>query len=466
MTQDQRWRVLAAIAVAAVTIAHLSSLGRSLWWDEVYTAWAYVLQGPSTIRSSDAYIPNNHLLFSWLTWASSRATGMTEPALRLWAFVPGTAALVLLVMWTGRVIGWRIAAILAVLLAASPLHALMVTEARGYGLVLLSSAGLLIAGVQAVPEPSARRDLLLVTSGTLGVLTVPTLAIPAAITACAVLAIRRTAWMQLAGLGALGAGLTLWWYAPVIDSVRTRVTGVGARAGQPARPVDAIVGPAELLGAPMLTSGLPGPVPAIATLVALSLIVVGVWSVRRAHTALALSLAVVPTVAVLVLAAFGLHLLPRYLGFLLPSTTLAMALGIDQVLRHAGERWPVASQLGGVALAGLLFIGAATTLVENRVPRQDLRSVAELADRTQPHSTLVSSLDIGWTYYLRAHEPRVVEDERELDRLLCEAPGPVLYVEPTVAEAPTLPCLAAAGFRAHRFEQRSAPGQLTAWVRP
>ena len=97
--EPARRRLAVAVFVTLVA-SRLYGLGRSLWQDEAYTAWAYVVRGPDTIRLLDAYLPNNHLLYSWLTWQTSRVLGVTEPVLRLWAVVPALLVATLAIAWS------------------------------------------------------------------------------------------------------------------------------------------------------------------------------------------------------------------------------------------------------------------------------------------------------------------------------------------------------------------------------
>lgn len=457
-----------AVAIALLCLSRLPGLGRSLWLDEVYTAWAYVLRGPGTIRDGAAYIPNNHVLFSWLTWGTSTVLGMGEVVLRVWALVPGLVAAAWLVWWIGGRVprtGWWVAAVATVLAAASPLHAMLVTEARGYGLVLLAATGTLIGGVEAVERARLRDDVVLAGSILVGLLTVPSFVVLAAVTAAVVLSGRRLHHLLRLAVLAAGVGaITLVWYRPMLARIVADTTGVGARWGEPATVLSPLVDTPGLLVTPSL--GLLAGT-SIATLLATVLLATGAVDLWQRDRWLSVTVAVVPAGSMLVLAAIGFHLLPRYVAYLLPHALVATAAGsvaaIDALARRSR---PLASVVAGVALS-IVFVGGWDAVGRAQtIPRQDFLGVSRIADAIAPVTTITGDDHVGLRYYLRSHDPQVVTAPAQLDALLCDAPGPVLYVAPVDGSGTDMSCFELAGFEVHRLAQDSAPGYLEIWHRP
>ena len=457
--------------VVAMTVWRATSLDRSLWWDEVYTAWAYVLRGPTTIRAAESYIANNHLLFSWLSWATAQPFGNSEVVLRLWAFLPGTAATVWACLWLGRRHGWSLAAILAGILALTPLHVQLTTEARGYGLVLLASVGLLIAGTNACERGAAHDDLLLAALALLGVATIPTFALPAAVVGLVVLGYRRHAPARPVLLGLVAAAAGWWWYAPVRAPILAGVTGVGARHGDAVGILDPVAAPARLLAAGTVTGvtervPASGPGMALIHLLLVVAVVGGGLRLVRRDRVLGLLVLLVPPGMVAMMGLLGMHLLPRYLAALFPAVAIALAVAVQDVAAALLRRWP----RGAPVLLAALVLGWATVnlpaLRAELQPRQDLSGVAELVDGAADATVVLARTEVAWSFYLRDHPTEVVEDEAMLADRVCDGQAPVWFVEPTVEPRPQPDCLIAVGAVRHTLPQRAGPGALTVWWLP
>jgi hypothetical protein len=454
------------LLLVVFTASRFVGVGRSLWWDEVYTVWAYVLRGPETIHAGINYIPNNHILFSWLTWATSEVAGTSEPVLRAWSIVPGIASVVLLAWWAGQRFGWWVAAAAVASTTVSPLHASLVTEARGYGLVLLAATGLLIAGVETAGRPSPAADLWVTLSVLVGTLAIPTFAVPAAATAVVILSVRRgEALLRLGVLAGLTGLVTFVWYRPMLDILIAGRTGVGARAGETVTLFSPLLAPPRLLLGPMLSAALPGlPGGAVGALTGAA-VLVGCVVLLRSDALVAGMVAIVPLLTIAVLGAVGFHLLPRYIAFLLPHLTLALAVAVVVGARELRIRFsrPIVLATTGVLLL-LSAGGARTTISELRTPLQEFQAVADLVAELRPTSLLLSTTEVGWLFYLRDHDAVVIDDVTELDRRLCEAAPPVVYIEPAIDAPPELPCLQSRGYEQHDYVQRSRPGTMRAWT--
>jgi hypothetical protein len=132
-------RVAAAclIALAGVVLlwSRLMMLAQSLFGDDAFSIIRYIEAGPGAIWSASNWLPNDHMLFEFLTWATTRILGShTEPVYRLWSVLPGIAASALVAWWLWeREDPWA-AAIFTVLATAAPIYFDLGTQARGYGL--------------------------------------------------------------------------------------------------------------------------------------------------------------------------------------------------------------------------------------------------------------------------------------------------------------------------------------------
>jgi hypothetical protein len=405
-------------------------------------------------------------LFSYLTWGTTRLLGISELTVRLWALLPGLAGAVLLAWWLGRRLGWWLALAVAGFMLVSPLHVTLVTEARGYGLVLLSAVGLLIGAVEVADGRGWRAEAVLVSSAIVGCLTVPSFVIPVSSTAVLLTTTRaRLRWRRWCLLGGGTAALVLLWYAPLLEAVTGRIEAVGARWGVLARPVSGLLAPTSLLGSPTtehLLPGLPGGVVDAATA---GLAVIGAaWLWRRDRTVATLVVGV-PILCIAALVALRFHLLDRYLAYLYPLVAVAWAAGAVAVVTWMRGRSRAGAHLAVTLALVLLTIGAWRTLPEvTRVPRQDFLAVSRLAEKIGPEQIVLAAPHIGFTYYLADHRVVVLEHGRALEAHLCEADAPLLYVEAADRIGPHLPCLHRRGFVRHEWRQRSAPGTMSAWV--
>ncbi len=454
--------------VVAMTVWRAIALDRSLWWDEVYTAWSYVLRGPDTIRATEAYIANNHLLFSATSWATAQLLGYGEVVLRLWAFVPGTAATVWGVVWLGRRHGWPVAATFAGILALTPLHVLLTTEARGYGLLLLASVGLLVAGTAACERGAPRDDVLLTAVALVGVATIPTFALPAAVVGLIVLWHRRDAPARPLLLGVAAAAVVWWWYAPVRAPILAGVTGVGARHGEPAGVLDPVLAPARLLAGSTATGLLEvlpsgGVWPALVYLLLAAAVLGGGWRLVRRDRPLGLLVLLLPVGTVASMGFMGMHLLPRYIAALLPAVAIALAVALHDTAVALRHRWPRTAPALLATLVLMFAVVSMPALHRELQPRQNLAGVAELVAGAPDAPVVLARQEVAWAFYLRDHTTEVVEDEAALADRLCNGPVPTWYVEPTLEPRPRPECLGVDDAVRHTLPQRAEPGQLTVW---
>src|SRR6478609_3318518 len=169
-----RLAALIIICVSALVLvwSRLALVNNSLWYDEITTVQDYVSKGPRGIFFG-TYIPNNHVLFSLLTWATTEFVGHFEAAYRLWSVVPGLAAVGVVAWWSWRRLGPAAAAGVVVLFTVAPDHLLLTPQARGYGLGMLAGAGMLVAAARASDHADNVDVVAFAAFGLIGIWTLP-----------------------------------------------------------------------------------------------------------------------------------------------------------------------------------------------------------------------------------------------------------------------------------------------------
>ena len=75
-----------AIGLMGVLVlwSRLAGLDQSLWHDEVFSVVHYITAGPETIVTGH-WVPNNHVLYSLLSFGTTRGLGESEVTFRLGA---------------------------------------------------------------------------------------------------------------------------------------------------------------------------------------------------------------------------------------------------------------------------------------------------------------------------------------------------------------------------------------------
>ncbi|MFA9429694.1 hypothetical protein [Egicoccus sp. AB-alg2] len=452
------------LLLAVLVLTRVTALGRSLWWDEAFTASRYVAGGPATFLDPEAYVANNHVLFSAVTWATTRVTGTSEPMLRLWAVVPALVAVGLLLGLLWRRLGPWTAVVVAALVTASPLHLTLSTEARGYGLVLLASTTMLVIGVARDRAPRWRDDLLLSLSGVVAMLTFPPTVALYLAHAGTSLVRRPVDRLRLVVLTALAGGVTLAVYAPLLSVMLGRADRVGSRFADPVRWWSPVVDPLRLTATPALETaiGLRGVAVVVTVAVGvagLAALLIGVDRGLGWHLLAALG------GSVALLGLVGFHLADRYVGFLLPHAVTAVGVGVVAVvggLRARPGHWP-GWLAGGLAVllvtAALPGLWRATT-----VPVQAFADAVHHLDREAPGIDVVTDrLHPGWRWYLADRDVEVIRQQERLDARLCEKSAPVAFLPDPDMGPLTVPTCVDDGAR-RAFEHLRPPGHLEVWV--
>jgi hypothetical protein len=480
---DGIWITLTSAVVLVWLATRVSALRLGLWWDEAFTAQRYVRDAPATLLDPDAYVANNHVLFSALTWASSRVTGTSDPALRLWAIVPAALATILLVRWVWQRIGPAAGLLALTLTVTSTLWLTMSTQARGYGLVILASSILVIVVVTEDRRPTWRGDVLVAASGWVAMATFPPTVALYLVHTGVWLVRRRTARLRLVVLTSASGLLTAVLYLPLAPMLFERADRVGSRFADPITWWSPILAPLQIAGGPSFGVGTAlGPVSAagittqvgtrtvelgLGSLPGLTAMVLGLLGLAvlvRRDQPLAVHLLAGLGGAIALLGPVGFHLADRYLAFLLPHATIAVAVGLvvvaDGVAVRLGtsDRAPVAVIVVILTAATLPVVWQAST-----TPVQAFADAAAFIRDRPDAVVVVDRYHTGYRWYLDDLPVERVPDQATLESLLCEPDGRVVFArhpDTPVLDVPA--CLTASD--EHRFPHQRVPGHLSLWV--
>ncbi|MBT3377696.1 MAG: hypothetical protein HN742_42065 [Lentisphaerae bacterium] len=220
-------RMFFLLAAAALLIRTASWLQADLWYDEVIALTEFVV-GPPRARGilwplRFYPIPNNHILFSAISWCWLRICryNVAEALLRLPSICFALAAFGVIIVGWRRWLGGRLAGITAVAFAVSPVFSAFAYQYRGYSLTMLLATLGVMATMDILDGHVRRGTLVHAVVALLLPLVIPTNALLTA-THLAFLAWeahRRNALRRIllplgiiAGAGALGASyyLTIW----------------------------------------------------------------------------------------------------------------------------------------------------------------------------------------------------------------------------------------------------------------
>src|SRR5262249_40951809 len=157
-------------------------------------------------------------LYNLLSWITTGALGRSETASRVWSVVPGIGAIALAGWWAWRRLGMIAATTIVVLATLSPVHWVLTTQARGYGLAMLAGIMMLVGAVRA-GDRAATSDIVLFGTGALvGIWTLPVFAIPAILQAAVLLADPRIRRRVLVACGVIAVA-SLVFYAPMLTDI-------------------------------------------------------------------------------------------------------------------------------------------------------------------------------------------------------------------------------------------------------
>jgi hypothetical protein len=493
---------LAWMGLLAVVLlwTRLVGLDQSFYQDEVFTVRQYVIPGPDGFLFSP-YNPNNHLLFSWLTWITTSVLGQSEALDRIWAVFPGLAAVGLLGWWAWRRLGPWTAVIVVFIMTIAPLNLLLMKQARGYGLTSLAFVLLLIASDRVLMAPSRRSFAAWGAAGFVGMAAhvVFTLAfLGSAVGLALVVARRRTVLVVVAMVGAAVAV----FYAPLLsgmvdDFYKYFATTLPDKSYLAARgsslglvPVEGphlawhgpVTGPADLgaAGVELMVTGdssstcqsgcFRGADFVRYALPALALIALGAVVLWRAHGLRLLVLITMPLLLTFTaLSVTGVFVVDRFLSHLLPAVAVLMAVAIAAI---GSALWRTRLLRGVVVVLGsvLALSGLMQVIDLNSrwvaVPFEDMKQVGAIVNQSgvEPVVTNSSAPD-GLLFYIGEDIRRLSVDE--LRALFCDRAATFVYVDhPLRSIRPDTECLYARRAAKVRVNQRGRGGFLDVWIVP
>lgn len=377
-------------ALVMALALRFSASTQSLWYDEIAPLATYIAHGPGVIVGN-AFTTANHPLQSLLSWCCTPLG--VEPWIRLPSMLSGAAA-VLGAWWIGRALreGPGLAASMAIAMAILPAAVNAGSEARGYGLMIASSAlstGLLL---MASRHGGSWRWIAYAIVLALGVWAhFLTAMVGVGHAAVALWMLRSAGERPAAGLilrAVCCAGLlSLALWSPALpDLVRTRGQFAALRGDEPSLlGTQGLLLVWQLIGMtplPMHKGGVDEVRAVLTGLPALALLAIGLAACvrdRALRRALALAASGLP-IAVLLAWLGGSWLYARFLLFAVPGTALLLCAGAERAARRPA-----------VAVALLAFV-APTFLIGDLAsgPRQPIReAVAHVADQRAPQDRVL-----------------------------------------------------------------------------
>jgi hypothetical protein len=344
--------ILIGLALTVLVWTRMLPLEQGYWGDELVSVVSYIDRGPSGIFGH--YVPNDHMLFELLEWATVAIVGNGSAAIhRFWAVFPAIAAVALMTWWLWRRLDRWVAAIFAVLATASPMTLDLGTEARGYGLGFLSGALMVIAADRFAWRQSRSALALFAVGALIGIWTLPVIVLPFLGIALVLLAHRALRRRVLGTVAFVGVA-SLFFYLPVIgDLFKSSEQQFGAKLPWYAlitRPVQDLLTPNVSLLFPRLGV-------TVCALIAGALLVVGLRALLRAPERLLALLLIAPAVFTYTVLEFGrfyvvdtfsgafqlsvLEIADRFTSFVLLPLLVAVAVGLVDIGRRLALRAPV-----------------------------------------------------------------------------------------------------------------------------
>jgi hypothetical protein len=470
------WLAGAGLVSLALVVTRLTGITRSMWWDEAFTAQRFVRGGAEVIFDPAQYYANNHVLYSLLTSWTTELLWPGDAVLRLWVLGPALLAAGITLVWAWRRLSPAVAVTATALLLISPMAARLQTEARGYGLVLLSATVLLVVtSGGATRAPGWRDDLLVGAAGAVGMLTFPpVVTLYLAHTGVWFLR-RRVHRVRLTVVTAAVGATTFLVLRPLVEPMLDNASSVGSRAADPITWWSPVIGPSTVLGGPSFDPALPGG-EGVAVAVTLAMVVVGLVALlaprgpfagpdtleRDAADAkrleVGLQLVAALGVSIALLGLVGFSLLDRYVAFTLPALVVAAAVGLVALVEAATRRRePVTAAVVLVLLTAAAVASAGAIDTETSVPRQNFADAARQIADGDPATVVVRRLHVGYAWYLDRLDVDVVrtDDGDEATAAFCEGPRPAVYVPDPDREPEDGPaCLEEATRRAVPQRQR------------
>lgn len=467
------------------TVLRARALTLPLWWDEAFTVQRYVREGPSTILSADAYVANNHVLFSFATWVTTRLFGEGDVALRLMAIIPAVVALVLVLRYLTKHTEPVVAVIAATLVTTSTLWLALSTQARGYGLVILATTVMLLTTVNHDRKPRVGHDVTFAVAGAVAILTFP----PAVAVYLAHAGVwflrRRTHRLRLVIATATTGVVSALVYLPIIPLLLERSDRVGSRFAEPIGWLSPVLAPLQIAGGPSFgfgtglgladntgmtylmfgreaTFGL-GTVTGVA---AATVGILGLIYVFARHSqALGAHLLAGLGASIVLLAPFGFHLADRYLAFAMVHVLVAMTFGLAMLLGVFAAKPRVTRALAVCVVA--VVASLPVTWPAANIPIQAFRPAAQDAfEARRDGATLITDqYHVGFRVYLPGIPVERAQDQQALDTLVCFGDGPRVYLRNPDVDRYRLPACVV-NLEPVSYRQQRQPGQIDVYYLP
>lgn len=428
------WAILGAILVVAL-VARLVGLNGPLWFDEIISfdthlslPWGQMMQ---------SYSMNHHYFYDVQAKLVMGLFGDAPWVVRVPALLFGLGAIAAMWVLARQISGVWIAHLVALLLAVSFHHIWFSQNARGYSeLAFWSSVGMILF-LRGLAVPSWRLWIgfgLCLAAATYTHLTGAFFFAALGLIWLVVLVQRRAEaallWRPLVG-AAVGVGLLVAVYAPLIPSLRTTVGGIAGTSAvdvmqEYQNPVWTVV--------EAVRTGVGGAGPLVSLLavavVGLSLLG-GIISARRAPWfAVAVLAHILLTMAVLM--ALGMRVWPRFffvdIGFLM----LLVVLGVQALCSGAARRIDRSGWAGpGFALAAVAMVGVSFGLAAKnyRAPKQDLVGAIALVSSLRTAGEPVYAVGPGAEAFIGHYKAdwQAITDEAGYLAARAQA-GPALFV--------------------------------------
>jgi hypothetical protein len=468
---------LAAVAGALLLLAWalLTALDQSLWHDEAYTVLQYASRGPSEILYGD-YVPNDHVLFNLLAWATTGVAGESEVAFRFWSVVPALAAVGLAVWWAWTRLGPATAVALALLAATSPLILVLARQARGYGLALLAGALMLVSADRFARERRGHDLAGFGLAGFVGAATLPVFAL-AFVGQALPLMTRRSARLRVAAVvGAVGVALLVLYAGLLGDLFESTGQEFGRKLpwhGPLTTAATDLLGPNVQF---VFTSHLPPPRPdasvAADSAIAAAVAAAGAALLWRSGERMLCALLIAPLLlSYTALTIARVFVEPRFVSFLVLHTLVLAACGVIGLIALMPARWASAALAAGATVAAafavLHTVRAADQLHD--LPSENFKEAAAVARREGASQVLTDSpRPQGLQYYLGTDNVVQLPAD-QLQELFCTSRKPLVYVNQPFRGAGEPPpadvsCLRRRHARMVRVRQRERGGHLDVWA--
>jgi uncharacterized membrane protein len=459
------------VATLLLVWSRLANLGTPFWNDEAKTALTYSAGGPRVIFDGDRYIPNNHVLFSLATWATRRTLGEFEAAYRLWSVIPALAAVGLVAWWARRSMGTATALLVVGLAAVSPVHHVLASQARGYGLAMLAGAGMLIGALLTDRRESTDGMALFACSGLVGIWTLPVFVLPFVAQAAVLFTRPRLRRITALVVSVVGVA-SLAFYSPLLRAI---VEQSGQEFGDVLGWRNLVTAPYQHLFNPTIAVLFPDSIPSTrdVTIAAVTgaIVVLAVTRLLRENRFLLMNL-VVPiagTYVAFLIARF--YVTPRFASFLLFHVLVLLAVG-GSVVWTSVSRWRGPRVAALVAALVAFLMGSHEIVRETRLqakqPWENSRMVAEIADATGIDRVYTNKGLFTLAYYVDDGRLRALPKSPEQ---YCYLRGDFIFVivHRFGAEIPDLRCLRhRGGVRMDIPQQQNSPvgtrGRIEIWI--